>query len=109
MGERGSAAWVADRIFKLMRQSKQKALSFLRHLKDVTENALHVRSPSPINVRLNEFTSYICEEHLNIFTPLDIVAICLERMPAINIALAPLSPFLFLPPLLLRRKLRCEK
>ena len=31
------------------------------------------------------------EEHPTIFSPLDIVAICLGGMPAINIALAPLS------------------
>ena len=62
------------------------------------------------------------EEHPTIFSPLDIVAICLGGMPAINIALAPLSLSVSLcipaaprarsrrgAPIFLRRKLRHEK
>ena len=37
------------------------------------------------------------EEHPTIFSPLDIVAICLAGMPAINIALAPLCLSLCIP------------
>ena len=43
------------------------------------------------------------EEHPTIFSPLDIVAICLGGMPAINIALAPLSLSLSASPLLRAR------